>query len=1024
MKNLFLSISIFCITCFPVIGQIVDSTLWQVGGGAVNTMLKDGNTMYLGGSFTSVSSNTGCFSVLNESQIKPALNKFQLTPGVVYAIISDENGGWFIGGDFVLSKGGKTFNDLLHVQANGEVDLNFAFTTSSNSSVKALYLRNKRLYVGGKFTSFGAQYRTNIAEIDLNSGQVTTWNPTANNDVNAIAGKDSRLYIGGLFTNLNGQAVNQLACIDLDLGISTNFKPVLAGGNVNTLMVFDSLLYVGGTFTSINSQPRNRIAAFRMGSGNLDDWNPDANSSVNALAASGTKIYAGGDFTSIGGFGYNRLVALDKTSGAALPWVPNPDGSVYALSVAGDQVYVAGAFNNIGGKARKKAARIGTAGSAESWEPGFNLTVRALLVSGSQIAAGGNFSSSAEYTRNRLAAIDLSSGEPTAWNPNADGTVNALEMHNDTVYVGGSFNTVGGIASRNMAGVLKQSGANIGWNPNATDIVRVILRRGDMLYIGGNFNSIGAKSNAKFAEYNTGTRTVTSLNIGLPTTSGRYVSSIVLKDSLLYIGGYFQTVKGTSRNNLALINLTSNTLNPWNPNVNNIVSTMSLKDTLLYIGGAFSTVSGNNRGRLAAISVNTGLPTAWNPNANSTVNRLQLVDTTMYLAGVFTTVTGVSRPYLALVGLGGTGELKNWVVSPNAALNDLLVASSCGNDKVYIGGSFTQVGTRTQSGFAAISGLNNLVLSAEMNPVTCGGLSDGSISVTANGAGAPFQYSLDNSTFQPGNTFSGLSAGNYIVYVKNASACVMETYVNVTEPTPLVVSAVIEDEDCSGNQNGSISLSSSGGSGPYTYLWTGAAGNGATLTGLAGGEYRVKVTDSRNCAFLDTFTVGSTPLPFAAFSYSVDNGELVLNNETAGDSNLYTWSFGDNNTSTEQSPTHTYTESGTYQVCLQASNACGSDSTCKQVLVTVVGIESPNAPGRVQVFPNPADNYIELSLENSVHSAWKSFIISDLSGRAIQHGTLSDKGNTRIALDWLRSGIYQLTLIGDGQSLAMPILKK
>ena len=45
----------------------------------------------------------------------------------------------------------------------------------------------------------------------------------------------------------------------------------------------------------------------------------------------------------------------------------------------------------------------------------------------------------------------------------------------------------------------------------------------------------------------------------------------------------------------------------------------------------------------------------------------------------------------------------------------------------------------------------------------------------------------------------------------------------------------------------------------------------------------------------------------------------------------YTWDFGDGSTSTEQNPSYTYTEEGTYTVCLTVENACGTNTTCSDV---------------------------------------------------------------------------------------------
>jgi len=62
-----------------------------------------------------------------------------------------------------------------------------------------------------------------------------------------------------------------------------------------------------------------------------------------------------------------------------------------------------------------------------------------IAVSGSTVYVGGGFTSVGGQARNRLAALDASTGNATSWNPNADSWVNALAVSGSTVYVGGEF---------------------------------------------------------------------------------------------------------------------------------------------------------------------------------------------------------------------------------------------------------------------------------------------------------------------------------------------------------------------------------------------------------------------------------------------------------------------------------------------------------------------------------------------------------------------------------------------------------
>jgi PKD repeat protein len=77
-----------------------------------------------------------------------------------------------------------------------------------------------------------------------------------------------------------------------------------------------------------------------------------------------------------------------------------------------------------------------------------------------------------------------------------------------------------------------------------------------------------------------------------------------------------------------------------------------------------------------------------------------------------------------------------------------------------------------------------------------------------------------------------------------------------------------------------------------------------------------------------------TCIPSAAFFYITTNNVLTtFNNSEAAES--YLWDFGDGNSSTEETPEHVYTNSGTYTLCLSASNSCGTVTTCNEVNIII-----------------------------------------------------------------------------------------
>src|SRR5690606_32334068 len=112
-------------------------------------------------------------------------------------------------------------------------------------------------------------------------------------------------------------------------------------------------------------------------------------------------------------------------------------------------------------------------------------------------------------------------------------------------------------------------------------------------------------------------------------------------------------------------------------------------------------------------------------------------------------------------------------------------------------------------------------------------------------------------------------AGTYIVTVTDANSCTDTASVTITEPTALSASAITTNVSCNGGSNGTVDLTVTGGTAPYTFVW----GNTATtedMTGLQAGTYNVTVTDAKGCTETATATVTEpTVLSASAVTTSV-----------------------------------------------------------------------------------------------------------------------------------------------------------
>lgn len=139
-----------------------------------------------------------------------------------------------------------------------------------------------------------------------------------------------------------------------------------------------------------------------------------------------------------------------------------------------------------------------------------------------------------------------------------------------------------------------------------------------------------------------------------------------------------------------------------------------------------------------------------------------------------------------------------------------------------------------------------LALTATPDSAKCFGSHDGAIALTVTGGNTPYT-TFNWSNYAPAvQNPTGLVAGTYKVTVTDSKGCKDSTTAIIEQPTALVVDSIIDTVKCFGTNTGSIEVTVTGGSAPYTYAWD----NGPTAalnSQLAAGTYAVTVTDYKQC---------------------------------------------------------------------------------------------------------------------------------------------------------------------------------
>lgn len=191
---------------------------------------------------------------------------------------------------------------------------------------------------------------------------------------------------------------------------------------------------------------------------------------------------------------------------------------------------------------------------------------------------------------------------------------------------------------------------------------------------------------------------------------------------------------------------------------------------------------------------------------------------------------------------------------------------------------------------------------ASFSDIKCFGLLTGSATAMASGGEPAYTY-----MWSPGGqtsvTATNLAAGTYTVTVTDSVGCSKTSSVIITQPTALTLKPTSKEATCI-DTDGAAGVLVTGGTSPYTYLWTPGGSNSASITDLKPGIYSVLITDGNGCVDSNKITVGLDKTLNVTLSGldSICNGQTITINVSGA--NSYVWSTGSTSTSITLSPTY------------------------------------------------------------------------------------------------------------------------
>jgi len=281
---------------------------------------------------------------------------------------------------------------------------------------------------------------------------------------------------------------------------------------------------------------------------------------------------------------------------------------------------------------------------------------------------------------------------------------------------------------------------------------------------------------------------------------------------------------------------------------------------VLDAGPGYSTYSWNTGATTRTITVTAaGTYTVTVGNGGCTASDDVIVNVTPALS-ITPTVTDITcvtpLGQISVAATGGTPPYNYYIGATNNGTDNVFENLRAGMYTVSITDAFG-------CGSARIVEVKNdpakqLEATGTATPPTCFSSNDGSVDIQVSIGTPPFEYSLNGGNYQSVASFTGLSAGNYTVNVRNAY-CNVDVPLSMTAPAGLRLNLSKSDEYCS-KSNGALDAFVRGGTPPYTYYWNNAVGTD-NLTDLPAGDYTLRVVDKNSCEAQQSMTLENISLP-------------------------------------------------------------------------------------------------------------------------------------------------------------------
>lgn len=218
----------------------------------------------------------------------------------------------------------------------------------------------------------------------------------------------------------------------------------------------------------------------------------------------------------------------------------------------------------------------------------------------------------------------------------------------------------------------------------------------------------------------------------------------------------------------------------------------------------------------------------------------------------------------------------------------------------------------------------NLAPSIIQEP-SCYGFADGQVELIVNGGIPPYLFDFDTTgSFINDNIYKGLSAGSYIIAIRDNDKCTGYEQLTIGQPDSLSWTVDTVHISCFGAQDGKISIDVTGGTPGYKYSWS----NGdvsPVLINLQAGDFKVEITDQNNCTSEVSLSLREPPELSLDLEDKTDlrcfgDSDGVIRVLASGGEGAYMYTI--NNGSLSSIPTFDRLTAGKYKMTVKDGNQC------------------------------------------------------------------------------------------------------